>query len=164
MKLRFRAAPGSALRGSLTYARSEHSFLYEADDPGDLACRAGSSGVTSLVVDTLQLEVGVETGQALYIWGYHPAGQWESTSLSLPEAAPGELLVTADEGLEEAVSVPLPGGDWRTRFDPDQGIVHVARTSQADDVVRHVRIADGVIVGLAGDSVRDFWLRPVFEV
>jgi hypothetical protein len=159
--LRFLITEDSALGGTLSYVKSEHSFTYDPARSSDLAARAGGSGVTSLVIDTLQIEVGVDTGRLLFVWGYHPMGGWLHADLSSPQSAPGQVIVEVDDELEMGISIPIPGHDWLTEYDPRRGLICVRRYQSAPS--HYVTIADGVTVGLSENSINDLWLQPVFE-
>ncbi|TDC24650.1 hypothetical protein E1265_09140 [Streptomyces sp. 8K308] len=161
MTLSFSVNPGVALQGQLSYIRSEHSFMYQVVDRSRLAEEIGDQGVTSLVIDTLQLEVGVEHGRVLFAWGYHPMGGWSTTDLTEPECIPGQVSVRSDEALLPGVSVPLPGDAWLTRYDPANQLVRVSPIP--DESERCVRIAQGVALGITGSRLTEVWLRPTFE-
>ena len=161
MTLSFTVNPGDAIEGRLSYIRSEHSFMYQVADRSGLAVETGDQGVTSLVIDTLQLEVGVEHGRLLFAWGYHPMGGWSKAELTEPECASGQVSVRSEEPLLPGVSVPVSGDAWVTQFDPASQLVRVSPAVGASD--RCVRIAQGVALGLTGSRLTEVWLRPTFE-
>ncbi|MFI6820448.1 hypothetical protein ACIBJE_05765 [Micromonospora sp. NPDC050187] len=161
MTLMVRFEDGRTLSGKLFFRAAEHSFSYEAADDVDLECRAGSDGVTSLVADTLQIEVGVETGQLLFAWGYLPANSWSRTSLPQPEALPGVLRLVPGEDLEPGVSLSISrSSNWKAEFDQAAGCVRVSAEYETHPTV--VKIADGVAVGVQDGVISSIWLWPEF--
>lgn len=157
----FSVHPGEPITGKLSYIRSDHSFDFVATEPTDLSERAGDDGVTSLTAGTLQLEVGVAEGAVLYLWGYEPMELWKRTALEHPAAQPGHVFVRLTEPLESGISVPLPWGEWSTRFDPDTGTVRIGPAGSA--ARDFVQCASGVVLGMHDGQVDEFWLTPSFE-
>jgi hypothetical protein len=62
----------TTLQGELFYNRSEQSFDFVSMSRSGVRRRMGDLGPTSVLIGTLQIEIGVETGTLLYVWGYHP--------------------------------------------------------------------------------------------
>ncbi|XTZ17758.1 hypothetical protein ACQSSU_10490 [Micromonospora echinospora] len=152
---------GGALSGRLFFRAAEHSFSYEAADEADLERRTGSEGVTSLVADTLQIEVGVETGQLIFAWGYLPANSWSRTPLPQPEVLPGVLRLVSGEDLEPGVSLSISrNSHWKAEFDQSAGCVRVSAEYETHPIV--VKIADGVAVGVQNGAISSIWLWPEF--
>ncbi|MDA3626671.1 hypothetical protein OU415_14590 [Saccharopolyspora sp. WRP15-2] len=122
---------------------------------------AGESGRSSLVADTLQLEVAVDTGRALYAWGYLPSSSWKRAALQLPDSRPGEVIVQLDASpLEDAVSVSIARSKWDVLFDEQTGLVRVSRDQRSPEEL--IEIATGVHLGLVGADLNSFWLQPEF--
>jgi hypothetical protein len=69
--IQFAKSERSALAGQLLYRANEYSFDFEFESKDEALFRAGDKGTTSLLVGTLQIEIGIETGAALYVWGLH---------------------------------------------------------------------------------------------
>jgi hypothetical protein len=161
VKLTFLTNQNTPLSGRLSFVKSEYSFSYQVSDTAELQDRTGASGITSLVIDTLQLEVGVESGTVLYAWGFCPMGSWAKVTLSPPTATPGGITVVADEELEYGVSVPLPGENWTTDYDPANGFVKVSRPQHTAD--HFILIAQDVTLGLDGSDLVELWLHPAIE-
>lgn len=154
-----RYEPGPALNGSLVYDDSEYSFRYEADLP-ELRGRVGGGGVTSITVGTLQVEVDVDSGQALFVWGLHPRAQWTEARLAPPRAQPGLVFFESASPFHEGVSISEAGvGVWSTQYDSETGWVRVAPDLRPDEA--QIMIADGVVVGVLGDELHSLWLRPL---
>lgn len=159
MTVEVRISPGEPLAGQLLYRVSEYSFMFQVADHAEAHRRAGSEGVTSLVADTLQLEVGVETGQLLFAWGYLPASSWSRVVLERPRFVPGVLELKALDDLEPGASLSISrGADWKAEFDRSIGWLRVATLGAASDAA--VQIADGVVIGVREDEIAEIWLRP----
>lgn len=160
MANRFVVRPGTPLAGSLAYSASDMSFSFRPESGPDLALRAGDGGLTSLVADSLQLEVAVATGEVLYAWGYLPLSSWQQVSLEFPGASSGVVMVELEEPpLEEAISVSIARTIWTANFDETSGFVRLVRADStgAEDLVE---VADGVWLALDGDRLNSIWLKP----
>lgn len=154
------AAP---LDGVLRYVNAEHSFSFDVGSPVELIDRAGPDGLTSLSVGTLQIEVGVATGRALFAWGLHPRTNWQRMSVGRPNAEPGAVRVDTAEPLQRGVSLQLASvGAWPTGFDEDSGWLRVAGDLDAVSE-QDVLIASGVVLGLSAGQLRTIWLQPAFD-
>lgn len=148
------------LDGSLVYAESDHAFGFQVGSPMVLRDLIEDMGVTSLSIDTLQIEVAVATRVVLFVWGLHPRARWRTEILEPPSARPGRLRVADSVPLEAGVSVELASGvTWLTTYDPATGWVRVADVDnlEADD---RVLIATGTVVGLLEGKINSVWLQP----
>jgi hypothetical protein len=161
MTVSVRIEPGDPLTGHLLYRATEYSFAFTVSDSLEVRQRAGSEGVTSLVADSLQLEVGVETGQLLFAWGYLPEGSWLAAALRQPRLVPGVVKVEDLDELESGVSLSISrGADWVVEFDRSLGWLRVSSSADVREVI--VQIADGVAVGVLRGFIVEIWLRPEF--
>lgn len=161
MAHKFTAEAANPLAGTLRYSESDRGFSFQPRNFGDLVGLAGEGGRTSLVADTLQLEVAVDTGCALYVWGYLPKESWRRADLKLPSSASGRVTVELDEPpLEAGISVSIARSNWEVLFDESSGLVRVVRDRQLPEEL--VEIADGVYLGLNGTVLNSFWLSPEF--
>lgn len=151
------AAP---LTGELRYIKSDHSFLYKPEF-SELNRRTGGGSRTSLVADTLQLEVSVDTGELLFVWGYWPLESCKETSIKFPKYRSGRVFVEDDEGLEDSVSVPLPSDEWKTNFDPQSGVVRIFSPYLPSSTF--TKIAHDVVIGLSTIGPGEFFLTPKFD-
>jgi|SRR5216683_1384098 len=150
------------LEGLLRYVDSEHSFDFEVGSPADLTRRAGESGVTSVLIGTLQVEVGVASRRALYVWGLHPRIRWAPAQLMPPRVEPRAAFFDPDRPFAPGASVAVaPVGAWFTEFDAGNGWVRVASDAVADDEV--AQIAEGVLLGGRAGELHSIWLQPVFD-
>lgn len=160
-QLIIRQEPGTALSGALFYDEAAYSFRYEAD-PSGLDGHLAAGGVTSVSIGTLQIEVDVESGQALYAWGFHPHLQWAEARLAAPAAEPGRVVFEPPEPFAPGVSVEVaPVGGWRTWHDRVNGWVRVGPDPLPDDT--QVRIAEGVVLGGRGEELHSVWLHPALR-
>jgi hypothetical protein len=155
----FTASVGEPLRGRFQYSVPDWTFAFEAD-PAALAERVGSSGVASMSLATLQIEVDVESGLVLNVWGYHPNVYWLNGSVPLADVPEGRVHVRADpERLRAGDVVIAEIGEWTTVQDPRTGwIVVTADAEQPDD--EQVLIATGTALGLRAGKLNSLWLHP----
>lgn len=161
MAHKFRIEAATPLVGMLRYSESDRGFTFQPRNLGDLAVLEGGGGRTSLVADTLQLEVAVDSGRALYVWGYLPKESWKRTELKLPISMGGSVTVELDDPpLEAGISVSITRSNWHVLFDESSGLVRVVRDQQISEKL--VEIADGVRLGLNGTELISFWLSPEF--
>lgn len=156
-----RHAPGPALNGLLVYDDAEYSFRYEAD-LSELRDRVGGGGVASLTVGTLQVEVDVDSGQALFVWGLHPKAQWAEARLTPPHSQPGIVCFESSTPFSESASISVARvGAWNTQYDSNTGWVRVAPDLAPDEA--QVMIADGVVIGVLGEEFHSLWLQPLLS-
>ena len=154
-----RYTPGPVLSGLLIYDDSEYSFRYEAD-LSELRDRLGDGGVTSVTIGTLQIEVDVDSGQALFVWGLHPKAQWAEARLAPPRTQPGIVSFESEKPFSEGVSISAARvGVWNTQYDSKTGWVRVAPDPAPDE--SQIMIADGVVIGVLREELHSLWLRPL---
>lgn len=152
------AVPGIPLSGVLTYLSDEHSFIFEADDPSELTARA-HGGTTSVVIDTLQIEVSCQTRRALYAWGYFPRNSWRAAHLHPPTANPGAIIFGQECPLEAGISIQIPGGrEWLAEYDSTSGWLRITTSKSAG--VNLTQIASGIILGEHDARLTTVWLHP----
>ncbi|MFG2571652.1 hypothetical protein [Streptomyces sp. NPDC048481] len=107
------------------------------------------------------MEVAVDTGCALYVWGYLPKESWRREELELPVSVSGRVVVELDDSpLEAGISVSIARSDWKVLFDESSCLVRVVSDRQLPEKL--VEIADGVHLGLNGAMLNSFWLSPEF--
>lgn len=159
--LKYDCAP---LQGELIYRAYEYSFDYKVSSESELALRAGNKGTTSLVVGTLQVEIGIETGAALFVWGLHShTTRWRRVHLPGVSSQKGCVKVLFDEAPVIGVSqVFAEVGEWQTTYDEDTGWISVS-ANEHDVVGSHVEFADNTIAGLANEKLVSLWLRPFWD-
>lgn len=152
------------LAGQLVYRAYEYSFDFQVGSQLEMTRRAGSKGTTSLLIGTLQIEVGIETGAALFVWGLHShSSRWRLDSLARPPAQPGCVKVVLNRELTRGVSQALAEGrEWKTTYDPNSGWVCISSTEQ-DVAESYVEFAEDTIAGLLNDDLVSVWLRPIWH-
>jgi len=76
-----------------------------------------------MIVDKYnQIEGGVGTGAALFVWGLHPHVRWIPGTCKPCGASPGMVVVDAAPGPDSGISIGLANvGERRTVYDPDSG-------------------------------------------
>ncbi|MFE4970835.1 hypothetical protein ACFRAR_01810 [Kitasatospora sp. NPDC056651] len=159
--MKFSARNGTALEGVLTYSESEYGFSFTAQSPEGLAERLGSDGVTSALIETLQLEIDIESREFLFAWGYFPGIRSNVEDLDVPKFLPGRVSLSAECRFEPGVSFDISEEVWRTGYDPSSGWVAVRLRDPADAVF--VQIADGIVLGVSDGDLVSVWLRPAFS-
>lgn len=158
---RFESVAGTALGGTLLFSEGEHSFRFEPRSIIDLSARTGDLGLTSASVGTLQLELDIESGRVLFVWGLHPRASWSRGRAQPRGALEGSVRRVPASGLVRGVAVSLaPVGAWKTVHDPSTGWVRVHRDKGDDHEA--VVVATGTVLGLTSGCLNSVWLQPVF--
>jgi hypothetical protein len=149
----------SSVNGHPRYVSEDYAFDFEMD-LGEQEQRLGKQDRTSFVIDTLQLEVGVDTSLCLYIWGYCPMGKWGLSSLSPPTARRGLLRAIHDKPLVSAVSIGLehmmPVNAW---FDPESGWFCMGNR-EVPSGAQAVEFATGCLAVVVDGRLSSLWVRP----
>lgn len=154
--------PSNSLPGELLYSRSEYGFRFQTADAKDLVTSEGSMGFASVSIDTLQIEVSVQTGRALYVWGYEPYTGWRNEKFNEPEAQPGMVILQPNEPFEEGISLSIPAQHWGRRYDQSTGWFATS-PGDRDNAEWHVEIAKGIVLGGSARGIQSIYLRPTFE-
>jgi len=162
--IRLQHHDGVSLAGQLVYREYEYSFDFKAEEQSELVRRAGASGTTSLLIGTLQIEIGIETHVALFVWGLHShKDQWVRGCLSPVSLRPGSVKVLFDQQPIAGVSQTLvETAQVRTTYDPDSGWLCI---SLGNDVIAdvYVEFAEDTVAGLLNEKLVELWLRPVWR-
>jgi hypothetical protein len=154
---------GNELDGHLVYDESQYSFRFDIYSPVDALERSGDAGQASLMVGTLQVEVGVETGELLYAWGLHPRSRWTEGRLKSPFASPGVIRIIKASELQRGVGMSVAGvGEWCTVYDSTTGWLCISPDDPPPDQVQ-VRIATDTVLGIQDMHLNSIWLRPEFD-
>ncbi|GAA4206359.1 hypothetical protein GCM10022252_68360 [Streptosporangium oxazolinicum] len=152
---------GAPLAGTLKYLNDEYSFIFEPLHLPELAHRS-SGGVTSVTIDTLQIEVGVESKEALYVWGFHPKNRWINSDLPIPKRTPGAVIFDIKHDLKAGISIPISNAEsWRTEYDSSNDWLRVSFGISADEHL--IEIADGILLGEESGELTSVWLNPIFD-
>ena len=164
--MRFEAlADVPLLSGDLVYQRKDHSFDFYAHNPDELLNRTGQLKAFSLGVSySLQINVGVETNNLLFVWGYHPMVTAISKALEPPISKPGLVHVQldgldAEYGLGYVVSEEVR--HWQTWFDASNSWVCLGDLLPTPNADR-VEFASDTIAVIQAGNLRAIWLRPKF--
>ncbi|MEV7339462.1 hypothetical protein [Streptomyces sp. NPDC093544] len=159
--MKFSTHDGPPLEGVLTYDESEYGFSFTAQNGESLTARLGSAGVTSVVIDTLQLEVDIESREVLFAWGYFPNVRGVVSELNAPQFTPGRVFISSDHSFESGVSLDVPGSRWSVSYDPSSGWIAIELDDAAD--AKFVQIASGTVLGIDEGDLVSIWLSPVFQ-
>lgn len=161
MTIKFCIQSGMPLEGVLTYCESEYGFAFSARSREGLLERLGSEGVTSALIDTLQLEIDIESREVLYAWGYYPNVRGRVAKLGVPSFVPGRVSISSDHSFQPGVSFDIPGKVWQTTYDPSSGWVAIRLRDAVN--AAFVQIADGVVLGIENGDLVSVWLDPIFS-
>ncbi|GGS45181.1 hypothetical protein AB0E75_23150 [Streptomyces griseoviridis] len=157
----FTRRDGNHLAGVLVYDDSEYGFSFNARSAAALGERLGSKGVASILIDTLQLEVDIESGEILFAWGYFPNVRSEVSELRVPAITSGRVVISSEDIFDPGVSYEVPGSRWRTLYDPSSGWVAICTREAVD--ADFVEVAEGVVLGIERGGLASVWLKPVFR-
>jgi hypothetical protein len=153
---------GAPLVGRLTYVEGEYGFRFDVDSPADLLERAGGSDLASVSIGTLQIEVGVASRCALFVWGMHPRASWGEASLPWPKWISSAAVLGPEIDYSAGESIRIADvGDWSTTYDPASGWVRVSAHSKVEDEL--VEVATGILLGSINNELVSVWLMPNFE-
>ena len=151
------------LHGIPIYRKGEHSFEFLMKDDAELIAVAGKMGTTSLSIGTLQVEIGIESRNLLYVWGYHPRFNWRTAVIPIPKVIPGVVTLKSDVNLELGVSLSLEeGGLWQTFYDANSEYVAITRNEDFLSGIP-IQIADGCIVVLKAGVLSSLLLHLKLE-
>jgi hypothetical protein len=145
--------------GRLRYVFGDYAFDFQMD-VAEQEERCGTQRTTSFVVDTLQLEVAVDTSLCRFIWGYCPIGKWECCSLSPPTTHHGSLRASYQKPLVSGVSIGLekmvPPTAW---FDPESGWFCMGN-KRDDAEAEAVEFATGCLAVVVSGRLSSLWMKP----
>jgi len=138
---------GELVSGNLVYRQTDHAFDVEPHPSG---------GVTSLLVNELQIEVD-EDGILLFVWGYCPLEGWIGATLSVPSARASRAR-WCGQALVPGVSRRLNrDARWPARSDPDSGWLCVGDPEATGE---SIAFGPGAICVLQHGTLQALWLRP----
>lgn len=151
------------LQGELVYRAYEHSFDFKVKSNSELAKRTGDKGSTALLIGTLQIEVGIEAGTALYAWGLHShISQWRRDHVPAVPAKSGGIKVIFDEEPVIGVSQGLADvKEWHTAFDPNTGWISIS-SNQFDNAAHYIEFAENTIAGVSNEKLVSLRLHPTW--
>jgi hypothetical protein len=141
--MRLNVVPGQALRGRPLYVLGDHAFNFHAAPGADPLEVVDDAEMTSLALDTLQIEVSLRTRRCLWLWGYSPRRGWLPGRIQDPAAEDGGVEV-ADVELMRGVSPRIPDAPIREVFDRGTGWFGVFATAEPRG--RAVRISTDTVL------------------
>jgi hypothetical protein len=147
------------LGGIPQYVVRDYAFEYVAADQNEANRRRGGRGTTSLTMDTLQLEVAIETCLCLWVWGYCPTTSWKFKPLSPPESRLGGLRVLSDVDLQAGVSLAMDPETWTRWFDKTNGWFSCEREGSSSQSTS-IEFATDTIAVLDGNELVALWVKP----
>lgn len=160
--MKFETAPGAALEGDLVYIDSEYSLDFVKSSNSKLEGRIGNLGAGSISIDTLQLEISIDSGEILFPWGLFPSARWKERVLSKPVALPGKvILLDASTHLKKGVSLSISTAlDWETKIDRDSGWIYTGLDQSHSAAIE---FATNAILILRLGTISGLWLKPTFK-
>lgn len=153
------------LKGQLIYVRADASFDFEQADPTEHQSRIQMGVATPILIGTLQIEIGIDTGLAVYIWGYYPDVRWRIEALHDISGlvSPGTFEVKVDEGLYVGEAVRyVEINEWPTSYDPLTGWVCIGN-QDVTSTTHCIEFASNTVAVIEDDKLQALWLRPKFE-
>lgn len=146
------------LRGRPHYIIEDHSFSFLMDVDQEERC--GKLGTTSFAIDTLQLEISIESKLCLFLSGYCPLGLWKGASLSPPTNKPGSLRANYKSPLHPAIVVGIdsmvPPYPW---FDTNSGWFCMGRKEPQGGAAA-VEFATGCLGVVVDRKLSSLWIKP----
>jgi len=150
--MKFSIHPGQPQsKGKVLYKPNEYAFDFEPRI---------ESGVTSLLVNDLQLEIDDE-GRVLYPWGYCPHLSWQKTEDRVPHHLPGVLKVALDEEIIPGVSIQVtPEAGWPVYVNHETGWVHIGQREELPPIADAIEFASDSVAAIVDGAIVAVWLRP----
>lgn len=137
----------------LVYRGEEHSFA---------AVPQPSGGITSVLLNDLQLEIDDE-GTVIYAWGLFPrAEKCDPTTFSPPEPTRRRLRFISDGDWTPGVSIRINKRPWEVFANAATGWVGVGKPSASPNSIG-VEFAPNSIAVIEGRSIVAVWLKPTHE-
>lgn len=159
----FDSEEGSPLEGVLKYSAEDYSLRFELNPLRDRPARLGVSGLASIMIGTLQLEVDIESRLLLFAWGLHPKTLWIDGSGAPHDAHPGRVKVGKGVRLQEGVAIPMSRvGEWSTIYDSKSKWARLTKDFNIPDEIQ-VTISSGVVIGLRQKYLNSVWMYPLLE-
>jgi len=135
----------------LVYRERDHAFDLEGERP---------KGVTSLLVNDLQLEIDQE-GVVLYPWGLCPRSTWEPTEAMPPASVRGTLVAQFGEEIVPGVSRRISGGSrWPVYENRAARWVCIGDLEAEGNRRKGIEFAPGCVAVLDDHALVALWLRP----
>ena len=152
-----------ALPGRVVYRAADYAFDFEIQSHKDLSDRVGQHGTTSLLIGTLQIEVSIETGLLLYVWGYCPSTQWSRATVIPAFRKSGCVKLISSNRLEVGISEKyVKIMQWPIVYDDESGWICVGKADQPMGA-NWIEFATDTIAVVQGTVLYALLLRPDFE-
>lgn len=152
--------PGVLLTGSVVYRRRDQSIDFEPADRAALEMRRGAQGSASLLIGTLQLELGVESRQILFPWGLCPQASWSRGTIGRVTSQAGELFLSAGVALRSGVSRRLREEGWKEPvFDVKSGWLSIGDLLPVF-APTYIEFASNCIAALVENELVSLRLKP----
>lgn len=158
------SAAEASMRGELIYREAEYSLDFVCSESARAGGIVGDGGCMSLTIETLQIEVAVETGMLLYPWGFLPLRNSSFSPINVPRFILGGVHVCINETkLIKGVAFEVPGASlWVTVKDPDNGWIYIGPENYTSGNVVYIKFADNSIVGISDGLMYCIFLKPTF--
>jgi hypothetical protein len=159
--LAFEAKTGRRIDGFLMYRETEHSIDFTTTEtPAEVTALSGGSA--SLLLDTLQLAVGVAEPRLLFPYGYCPRESWRKNHVQPPKSEEGIVIVQAEPTLRTGEAVQIDSEAWGPWWhDPTTNWLSRTREDIAPD--QFVEVAAAFVVGLSGNNLASLLLHPSID-
>jgi hypothetical protein len=152
------------LQGNLIYRTTEYSIDFVDYSPEKLAISVGNYGCFSLSINTLQLEVSIETKKILYPWGYFPMMKYAMRKINITKLLNGNIYVDMGKtDLSKGTAYEIPKSNlWTTFKDIDNGWIYIGnnKTFNNDSKVLYIEFAKNCIMGIKDNSAVALLIKP----
>ncbi|MEA5616699.1 hypothetical protein VB711_02430 [Cronbergia sp. UHCC 0137] len=135
--------------GELLYVLEDYAFNF---------LPPSKSGITSVVIDTLQIVID-EYGRVVEVFGYCPYFDWKCDDIAPPNYLQGCLFVELDNIIPGVSERLAEYGEWRVSFNSTTGWVCVGETNYSPAAIA-VEFVSSILAVVEGDSLKAIWLHP----
>ncbi|MHC5226276.1 hypothetical protein [Ignatzschineria sp. LJL83] len=144
--------------GKLIYYMDEHSMDFILDAKNDTF---GESGLISLTINTLQIEVDLKSGRLIYPWGFFPLININEKVLDIPQRGYGDIFINNQEDdFISGVSVRFPNFEVRELCRVSQtDWIFIGNVDELQDSYS-IEFAQNVIATLKNNKIVAFWFCP----
>lgn len=138
---------------------ADPGLVYRSDELSIDALHPPEGGVTSVLLDSFQLEID-QRGRVLYPWGLLPhPGTWGETEKVPPPSAKGDVVASVPEVIP-GISVDVdPGRKWTVSLNRQRAWLCIGEPAVGSPV-SSVQFAVGCVLVLDGDVLLGLWLCP----
>ncbi len=152
-----------ALPGRVVYRAADYAFDFELQSDQELSNRVGRQGTTSLLIGTLQIEVSIETGLLLYVWGYCPITQWSRANVFPASRQSGGVKLLSSNRLEVGISEKyIDLMQWPIAYDDASGWICLGKADRPMEA-NWIEFATDTIAVVRSTVLHALWLHPDFE-